>query len=70
MSNFYMHKDGYFYSGDETEGAREATQEEIDAHLNPKPQVVAPSVNQDIADMYQAMLEMSARLEKLEGGAK
>lgn len=37
MDEFYIHKDGYFYSGDFTEGAREATQEEINAHLNPKP---------------------------------
>ncbi len=32
---FYMHKDGFIYSGDMTDGAREATQEEISAHLNP-----------------------------------
>lgn len=33
MSKFYIHKDGYFYSGDFTEGAREATQEEIDNYF-------------------------------------
>lgn len=33
-----------------------------------QPIVVTPEVSQDIADMYQAMFDMSARLEKLEGG--
>lgn len=32
---FYVHKDGYLYTGDMTEGAREATAEEIAAHINP-----------------------------------
>lgn len=32
---FYIHKDGYLYSGDHTDGAREATQEEINNHVNP-----------------------------------
>ncbi len=32
---FYIHKDGYLYNGDMTDGAREATQDEIDNHLNP-----------------------------------
>lgn len=36
MENFWIHKDGYLYSGDSTEGAREATQEEINNHLNPQ----------------------------------
>lgn len=65
---FYMHKDGYIYSGDMMDGAREATEIEIADHLNPKPQVITPQVNQDIADLYQAMLEMSAEIEILKGG--
>lgn len=32
------------------------------------PQVVTPALNQDVADLYQAMFDMSARLEKMEGG--
>ena len=31
-------------------------------------QIVRPSINQDVAELYQAVLDMSARLEKLEGG--
>ena len=38
----YIHKDGYMYNGDMIDGAREATQEEIDAHFNP----VLPLVEQ------------------------
>lgn len=34
---FWIHPDGYLYSGDNVEGAREATLEEIGAHLNPVP---------------------------------
>jgi hypothetical protein len=33
MSDFYIHRDGFIYHGDFTEGAREATNEEISAHL-------------------------------------
>ena len=32
---FYIHKDGFLYSGDMTEGAREATTEEIEEYFNP-----------------------------------
>ena len=64
---FYIHKDGYLYNGDMTDGAREATQAEIDAHL--APQIVNPVVDQNIADIYEVMFDMSVRLEKLEGGA-
>ena len=63
---FYIHQDGFIYSGDMTAGAREATQAEIDVHL--APQIVTPAVDQNIADMYEVMFDMSARLEKLEGG--
>lgn len=35
MEKFYIHVDGYIYNGDITEGAREATEEEIQQHLNP-----------------------------------
>jgi hypothetical protein len=65
---FWIHADGYFYTGDETEGAKEATQEEINEKLNPKSEIVTPPVNQDVADLWQAMLTMSAELEALKGG--
>jgi hypothetical protein len=68
MNNFWIHKDGFIYSGDMTDGAREATQAEIDTHLNPKSEIVTPPVNQDVADLWQAMLHMSAELEALKGG--
>lgn len=35
MDKYYMHKDGYLYSGDLIDGAREATTEEINSHFNP-----------------------------------
>jgi len=65
---FYIHKDGYLYSGDMTDGAREATPEEIAAHLG-QSQIVTPAADQDIADLWQAMLTMSAELDVLKGGA-
>jgi len=34
----------------------------------PASQIVTPGVDENIADLYQALLDMSARLEKLEGG--
>lgn len=34
----------------------------------PEPQVITPEVNSDIADLWQAMLAMSAELEALKGG--
>ena len=36
MTKFWISPTLGFYSGDNTEGAREATQEEIDNHFNPK----------------------------------
>lgn len=35
MDNFYVHAEGYIYRGDILPGAREATAEEIQQHLNP-----------------------------------
>lgn len=67
-NQYWVSPDFGFYQGTETEGARVATQAEIDAKLNPKPDIITPVVDQDIADMYQAMFDMSTRLEKLEGG--
>ncbi|MBP2156850.1 hypothetical protein [Erwinia rhapontici] len=31
--HWWIHKDGWIYTGDETEGSREATQDEIEEHL-------------------------------------
>lgn len=59
---FYIHKDGYFYSGDMTEGAREATQAEIDVHL--APQIVTQVVDENIVDLYQAMFDI-AKIRKI-----
>ena len=63
---FYIHQDGFIYSGDMTAGAREATQAEIDVHL--APQIINPVVDEEKADMWEAILALSAELEKLEGG--
>lgn len=64
---FYVHKDGYIYNGDMTEGAREATAEEFSLHLG-KSQVITPPVDQSMADMWEALLAMSAEIEALKGG--
>jgi hypothetical protein len=40
-------------------------------YVEPEPQspeVVTPEVNQDVADLWQAMLAMSSELEALKGG--
>ncbi|CRY06367.1 Uncharacterised protein [Yersinia enterocolitica] len=33
-TKFWIHPDGWIYVGDEMEGAREATKEEIDDHIS------------------------------------
>lgn len=41
-------------------------------YVEPEPQatqIVTPVIDQNIADMYEVMFDMAARLEKLEGGA-
>lgn len=35
----------------------------------PEPVVVTPEVNKDVADIWEAMLAMSAEIETLKGGA-
>lgn len=35
MTNWWIHADGYIYTGDPTPGSREATEDEIQQHLNP-----------------------------------
>ena len=64
---FYVHKDGFIYNGDMTEGARAATSEEIALHLG-KSQVVTPPVDQGMADIWEAMLAMASEIEALKGG--
>ncbi len=66
---FYIHKDGYLYNGDFIEGAREATQEEINAHLKPS----EPTKDEKIATLdaiYQpqfASLAQSLGVATLDG---
>lgn len=63
---FYIHKEGYLYSGDFTEGARTATEEEINAHLHVTKSV--EPVDPSLLAIAEALAAQETRLAKLEGG--
>lgn len=58
MTNFYIHKDGYLYNGDLTEGAREATREEINSFLYPEP--TPAEIQKALTDAVQAYMDGKA----------
>ncbi|WP_186370148.1 hypothetical protein [Yersinia bercovieri] len=43
-TEYWIHADGWIYVGDEMEGAREATKEEIDEHLSEN---IQPDISDD-----------------------
>lgn len=57
---FYIHKDGFIYTGDFTEGAREATPEEIYRHQNP--QKSQEEQQKQLTDAVQAHMDSVAKL--------
>jgi hypothetical protein len=40
----------------------------VDHPIEPEPQIITPEIDQDTADMWEAILTLSAELETLKGG--
>ncbi|ELY2859500.1 hypothetical protein SMC83_001943 [Cronobacter sakazakii] len=63
---FYIHPDGFIYTGDKIEGARDATDEEVAALLSAN--ASAEALNSAESEYTRATLQINALNEKVEDG--